>query len=116
MSQGPSGKAHQRFLNAKGIIVQGSFQPSPDAGSISRASHLQGGIVPVTVCFSDGALDSNVADTIAATSIVADSAAAERKLAFDPTDLIDGIELSDDPLPELRSRAYVYSVAGRHAR
>jgi catalase len=47
------------------------------------------------------------------TSVVADSVAAERKLAFDPTRLIDGIELSDDPLPALRSRVYVYSVAGR---
>jgi catalase len=53
---------------------------------------------------------------ITITSVVADSPAAERKLAFDPTHLIDGIELSDDPLPALRSRVYVYSVAGRHAR
>jgi catalase len=292
MSQGPSGKAHERFVHAKGIVVQGSFQPSPDATSISRAAHLQGGSVPVTVRFSDGAPDSTVADTspdaaprgmairfdigrgtdimaidhngfivgngeeflalqkaiaatdsshphpwpieeflashpsalkfvrdlkslpasfltdsyysnnalvfvnsngqkqagryqiipesgpqylddveakskspnflsddltfrlakaparfhlllqvaaprdqtndgsvvwpddrkklelgiITITSVVADSAAAERKLAFDPTHLIDGIELSDDPLPALRSRVYVYSVAGRHAR
>ena len=35
------------------------------------------------------------------------------ELAFDPTSLIDGIELSDDPLPMLRSCVYVYSVAGR---
>ena len=292
MSQGPSGKAHQRFVHAKGIVVQGSFQPSPDAASISRAAHLQGGAVPVTIRFSDGAPDSTVADTspdaaprgmairfeigrgtdimaidhngfivgdgeeflalqkaiaatdssqphpwpieaflashpsalkfvqdlkpvpasfvtdsyysnnalvfvngkgqkqagryqivpeggpqflddvaakskppnflsedlasrlanapaklhlllqlaspgdqtndgsvvwpddrkklelgiITITSVVPDSAAAERKLAFDPTHLIDGIELSDDPLPALRSRVYVYSVAGRHAR
>jgi catalase len=108
MSQGPSGKAHQRFVHAKGIIVQGSFHPSPDALSISRATHLQRGSVPVTACFSDGAPDSNVADTIAATSIVTKSAAAERKLAFDATHLIGGIELSDDPLPALRSRVYVY--------
>lgn len=292
MSQGKSGKAHQRFVHAKGIVVQGSFQPSPDAASISRAAHLQGGTVPVTIRFSDGAPDSTVADTspdaaprgmairfeigrgtdimaidhngfivgngeeflalqkaiaatdssrphpwpieeflsthpralrfvqdlkalpasfvtdsyysnnaliflnsegrkqagryqivpeggthyldeaaakaetpnflsdelksrlakaparfhlllqlaspgdqtndgsvvwpddrkkidlgvITITSVVVDSEAAERKLAFDPTRLIDGIELSDDPLPALRSRVYVYSVAGRHAR
>lgn len=292
MSQGPSGKAHQRFVHAKGIVVQGSFQPSPEAASISRAAHFQGDIVPVTIRFSDGAPDSTVADTspdaaprgmairfeigrgtdimaidhngfivgtgeeflalqkaitatdasrphpwpieeflaahpsalkfvqdlkslpasfvtdsyysnnalvfvnshgqkragryqivpeggsqflddaaakskppnflsedlkarlakaparfhlllqlaspsdqtvdgsmvwpddrkkldlgiITITSVVADSAAAERKLAFDPTRLIDGIELSDDPLPALRSRVYVYSVAGRYAR
>ncbi|HYO83429.1 MAG TPA: catalase family peroxidase [Bryobacteraceae bacterium] len=49
-------------------------------------------------------------------SIVPDSAAAERKLAFDPTRLVDGIELSDDPLPVLRSRVYAISVAGRAGR
>jgi catalase len=53
---------------------------------------------------------------IAITSVVADSAAAERDLAFDPTRLTDGIELSDDPLPALRSRVYVYSVAGRRGK
>jgi catalase len=53
---------------------------------------------------------------ITITSIVPDSAAAERALAFDPTRLIDGIELSDDPLPMLRSRVYAYSVAGRRRK
>ena len=50
---------------------------------------------------------------ITITSVVPDSTAAERRLAFDPTHLVDGIELSDDPLPALRSRVYVYSVLGR---
>jgi catalase len=292
MSQGPSGKAHQRFIHAKGIVCQGTFQASPGAVAISRASHLAGGSVPVTVRFSDGAPDISVADNspdasprgvairfgsgrgtdvmaishngfvvgtgeeflalqkaIAATdsskphplpveaflgghpkalkfvqelnhvpvsfatesfysnnafvfvnskeekqtgryqiipengaryldeaaakamspnflseelrtrlartpakfrlllqlanpgdptndssivwpddrrkvelgiitiaSVVPDSAAAEREFAFDPTRLVDGIELSDDPLPALRSRVYVYSVAGRHRK
>jgi catalase len=53
---------------------------------------------------------------ITITSVVPDTTAAERKLAFDPTRLIDGIELSDDPLPLLRSRVYVYSVAGRRGQ
>jgi catalase len=53
---------------------------------------------------------------ITITSVVPDSAAAERELAFDPTRLIDGIELSDDPLPVLRSHVYAYSVAGRHIK
>jgi catalase len=50
---------------------------------------------------------------ITVTSVVPDTAAAEKRLAFDPTRLTDGIELSDDPLPALRSRVYAYSVAGR---
>ncbi len=42
--------------------------------------------------------------TITITSVVPDSNAAEKALAFDPTNLTDGIELSDDPLPALRSK------------
>jgi catalase len=40
---------------------------------------------------------------------VADSDAAQRALAFDPTNLVDGIEASDDPLLEARSAAYAIS-------
>jgi catalase len=292
MAQGPSGKAHQRFVHAKGIVCQGTFQASPSAAAISRAAHFNGETVPVTVRFSDGAPDTNVADNssdaaprgmairfgsgrgtdimaishngfivgtgedfltlqkaiaatdsskphpwpieaflgshpkalkfvqdlnqvpvsfatesfysnnalifanskqqkqagryqivpvngseylneataksmspnflseelktrlakapirfrlllqiadagdqtndgsliwpeerkkvelgiITITSVVADSATAERQLAFDPTRLVDGIELSDDPLPKLRSRVYAYSVAGRSSK
>jgi catalase len=42
-----------------------------------------------------------------------DSAAAEKALAFDPTNLPDGIELSDDTLPALRSKVYAKSVERR---
>jgi catalase len=48
--------------------------------------------------------------TISITSVVADNAAAERTLAYDPTRLVDGIELSDDPIPALRSRVYALAV------
>jgi catalase len=292
MSHGPSGKAHQRYIHAKGIVCTGTFEASPGAAAISRAAHFAGGTVPVTVRFSDGAPDMSVADNspdasprgmairfavgrgtdimaishngfivsngeeflalekaiaatgsstphpspieaflgshpralkfvqelnhvpasfateaffsnnalifinskkekqagryqiipvdgtqylsdadakaaspdflseelrsrlakfpakfrlllqlaapgdetddgslvwpddrkkvelgiISITSVVPDSAAAERDLAFDPTRLTDGIELSDDPLPVLRSRVYAYSVAGRHRK
>ncbi len=63
MSQAPSGKAHQRFIHAKGIVCQGTFDASPNAAGISRAAHLNGATVPVTVRFSDGAPDSAVADS-----------------------------------------------------
>jgi catalase len=46
-------------------------------------------------------------------SIVADSNAAEKAVAFDPTNLTDGIEISDDPLPDLRSLVYLLSVMSR---
>jgi catalase len=289
MSQGQSGKAHERYVHAKGIVCQGTFQASAGAAAISRAPHFDGKPVAVTIRFSDGAPDTAVTDTspeaaprgmairfavgpgtdimafshngflvgtgedflalvkaqaetdktaphpwpieeflsthpralkfvqdpkpvpvsfatesfyannafvfvnaqgrrqagryqivpvdggqylddaalktkssdflseelrgrlvveparfrlllqlpnpgdqtsdasivwpddrrkvelgiITVASVGADSVAAERKLAFDPTHLIDGIELSDDPLPALRSRVYTYSVAGR---
>ena len=292
MSKGPSGKAHLRFAHAKGVVCQGTFEAAPGAAAITRAAHFAGSTVPVTVRFSDGAPDVNVADNspdaaprgmairfgsgrgtdivalshngfvvgtgedflallkaqgatdpskphpwpiedflashpralrfvqdpkpvpvsfvtesfygnnafifvngkqqkqagrspersgsgpqyldesaakamspgflgdelrtrlakatarfrlqlqlaesgdqtndgsvvwpdnrrkvelgiITITSVVPDSAAAERELAFDPTRLVDGIELSDDLLPVLRSRVYAYSVAGRHTK
>jgi catalase len=49
--------------------------------------------------------------TIAVTSRLADSAAVERRLLFDPTRLVDGVELSEDPLPLARSA--VYAIAYR---
>ena len=51
--------------------------------------------------------------TISITSVVADSDAAQRALVFFPTSLTDGIELSDDPLPVLRSSVYALSFAHR---
>ena len=39
--------------------------------------------------------------TVTSTTVDADSDAAQKALAFDPTRLTDGIELSDDPLPAL---------------
>jgi catalase len=62
MSQGPSGKAGQRFVHAKGIVCQGTFQPSPGAAQISRAAHLHGGPWQVIVRFSDGAGEAAVSD------------------------------------------------------
>jgi catalase len=62
MSQAPSGRAHQRFIHAKGIVCEGSFEASPAASALSRAAHLAGGRVPVTVRFSDGAPDATVSD------------------------------------------------------
>ena len=47
--------------------------------------------------------------TITITTVDPDSDAAQKALAFDPTRLTDGIELSDDPLPALRSTVYMLS-------
>lgn len=44
---------------------------------------------------------------------VADSLAAQKKLLFMPTQLTDGIELSDDTLPIVRAAAYSVSFARR---
>ncbi len=62
MARGPGGKAHQRYVHAKGIVCQGTFQASTGAASISRAAHFRGESVPITVRLSDGASDRNVAD------------------------------------------------------
>lgn len=41
-----------RGFHAKGIMLEGTFTPSAAAASVSRAPHLQGKPVPVTVRFS----------------------------------------------------------------
>ncbi len=43
-----------RFMHAKGLVVTGTFTAAKSARSISKAAHLAGGPVPVTVRFSDG--------------------------------------------------------------
>ena len=53
--------------------------------------------------------------TLSINSAVADSAADERRLVFDPTRLVNGIELSDDSLPAVRSAVYAVSYRRRHA-
>jgi catalase len=47
------GKHHARAVHAKGAILEGSFTPSPEARGLSKAPHLSGSTVPVTVRFSD---------------------------------------------------------------
>jgi catalase len=53
---------------------------------------------------------------IAITCLVADSKAVERRLIFDPTRLVEGIELSDDPLPLARSAVYAIAYERRNAQ
>lgn len=48
------------------------------------------------------------------TSVDSRSADTERAIILDPTHLVDGIELSDDPLPAFRSQ--VYAISFEHRR
>ncbi len=54
--------------------------------------------------------------TISITSVTADSDSAEKTLAFTPTNLTDGIELSDYPFPALRASVYALSVSRRQQK
>jgi catalase len=57
-----------RFTHAKGLVLTGRFTPAPTARTISRAAHLNGGSVPVTVRFSDGTGMPQASDANPATS------------------------------------------------
>jgi catalase len=46
-----------RALHAKGVVCAGVFTPSAEAARLTRAAHLQGPVVPVTVRFSNGSGD-----------------------------------------------------------
>ena len=43
-----------RVLHAKGVLCRGTFVATPQAAGLTRAPHLQGGELPVTVRFSNG--------------------------------------------------------------
>src|SRR3984893_18460598 len=43
-----------RPAHAKGIMLSGTFTPSSEAASLTRAPHIKRGQIPVTVRFSDG--------------------------------------------------------------
>jgi catalase len=43
-----------RAVHAKGILCKGSFEAGPEAAGLTRAAHMQGERVPVTVRFSNG--------------------------------------------------------------
>ncbi len=47
------GDHHARAIHTKGVMLSGSFTPSPAAVQISSAVHLQGASVPVIVRFSN---------------------------------------------------------------
>lgn len=51
--------------------------------------------------------------TLSVTKVVANSDSAQKVLAFNPIILTNGITLSDDPLPILRSAVYALSVSHR---
>jgi catalase len=49
--------AGARALHAKGTVLKGSFTATPEAGRLTRAAHMQGEPVDVTVRFSNGSGD-----------------------------------------------------------
>jgi catalase len=53
---------------------------------------------------------------ITVTKRAEDSDAIQRRLVFDPANLIDGIELSNDPLPAARSAVYSIAYQRRNAK
>ena len=52
----------RRVTHADGIVLTGEFTPTPRARELSRAAHLQGDPVPVTVRFSNGFPDPSLPD------------------------------------------------------
>jgi catalase len=65
MIQVPGANPAFRTAHAKGIVCQGTFTPSKEAASLSKAAHFKGGSIPVTVRFSDASPDPFVPDNSA---------------------------------------------------
>ncbi|WP_210521638.1 catalase family peroxidase [Hymenobacter terricola] len=60
------GAHHARAVHTKGIILEGSFTPAPEARSLTRAPHLQGATLPIIVRFSDFTGIPDIPDTVGA--------------------------------------------------
>jgi catalase len=58
------GQHHARAVHAKGIILQGTFTPAPQAKELSQAKVFASGTVPVTVRFSDFTGIPDIPDTV----------------------------------------------------
>jgi len=54
-----------RTAHAKGVVCQGTFTPSKEATSLSKAAHFQGGSIPITVRFSNASQDPFISDNAA---------------------------------------------------
>ena len=65
MIQAPGSNRAYRTAHAKGVVCYGTFTPSKEAASLSKAAHFQGGAVPIIVRFSDAAPDPFVPDNSA---------------------------------------------------
>jgi catalase len=65
MIQVPGANAAFRTAHAKGVVCEGTFTPSKDAASLSKAAHFQGGPIPITVRFSNASPDPFIADNAA---------------------------------------------------
>jgi catalase len=57
-----------RAVHAKGIVVEGTFTPSSEASTVSKAPHLHGAAVPVVVRFSNFAGIPDIPDNHALAS------------------------------------------------
>src|SRR5271170_344362 len=53
-----------RTVHARGIVCTGTFVAGPEANRISKAAHLQGQSVPVTLRFSNGSGDPTAHDGV----------------------------------------------------
>jgi catalase len=51
-----------RAVHAKGILCKGTFEATPEAAGLTRAAHMQGDPVPVTVRFSNGSGNPELPD------------------------------------------------------
>jgi catalase len=56
------GRHGARALHAKGTLCKGTFTATPAAARLTRAAHMQGEPVDVTVRFSNGSGDPNMPD------------------------------------------------------
>ncbi len=53
-----------RALHARGTLLKGTFTATPEAAALTRAAHMQGEPVPVTVRVSNASGDPSIGDHV----------------------------------------------------
>ena len=61
---GVFGNNHARAVHAKGLLLEGTFTPTPDAKNLSKAALFAGGPLPVTIRFSDFTGIPDISDAV----------------------------------------------------
>jgi catalase len=99
----------RRALHAKGTLCRGSFTATPAAAELTIAAHMQGGVIPATVRFSNGSGNPGHPDW------APDPRGLAIKLYLDDGARTDIVAVSSPRLPTRTPEAFIELVQAQGA-